>query len=99
MSPDRYAGKPVLLLLESYVLSAIGALPPERHAKVRSLVQTVYGGGSDWAKTVRGTLGLNEETEREFRALWEQSRKDSPQLGAEEFARMVVEANFSELIR
>jgi hypothetical protein len=51
--PGRYAGRPLLIVLENYVLDCIGEMPPDKQALVRSVVQRVWGGGDDWKATVR----------------------------------------------
>jgi hypothetical protein len=46
--PERYKGRPLLIILENYVLDCIGELPPDKQALARSTVQRVFGGGDDW---------------------------------------------------
>jgi hypothetical protein len=55
-TPRRYEGKPLLMLLESYILDCIGQLPAEKEAGLPPIVQRLYGGGEDWKATLR-TLG------------------------------------------
>ena len=99
---DRYAGKPLLILLENYVLDCVGALPPEKQAGCRQIVERVYGPGPDWKLTLRNTLQLGDGLDDAFRQMWERNqeiaRNAGTTLSPEDFARMVVDKNFSQLI-
>jgi hypothetical protein len=69
-SGDRYRGKPLLILLENYVLSCIGCLPPEKATALISVVQRVYGGGDDWKATLRSTLHLGDALDENVKQMW-----------------------------
>ena len=47
VEPERYAVRPLLIILENYILDCIGELPPPRQAGLRAIVQRVFGGGDD----------------------------------------------------
>ena len=100
---DRYAGKPLLILLENYVLDCIGELPLDKQAGLREIVKRVYGGGDNWKATLRDTLRLGESIDNSFREMWAKNQQIAKQanqtLTPEQFARMVVDQNFSELIQ
>jgi hypothetical protein len=99
---DRYKGKPLLILLENYVLDCIGHLPQENVEAITSVVQRVYGGGGDWKATLRSTLQLSESLDESLRRMWLRNQEIAKQanqtLLPEDFARMVVDQNFSDLI-
>jgi len=99
---DRYKGKPLLILLENYVLSCIGCLPEEKVPTLTGIVQKVYGGGDDWKATLRSTLHLEDALDDDARRMWLRNQDIAKQanesLLPEEFARMVVDHNFSSLI-
>ncbi len=99
---DRYKGKPLLILLESYVLSCIGCLPEEKVPTITGIVQKVYGGGEDWKATLRSTLHLEDALDENLRQMWHRNLDIAKQSGVpllpEDFARMVVDENFSSLI-
>jgi hypothetical protein len=99
---DRYAGRPLLILLDNYVLSCIGHLPPEKEADLLSATQRVYGGGSDWKATLRATLQLSDSIDESFRKMWTTNQQRASQAGvtftALDFARMVVDQNFAHMI-
>ena len=100
--PERYRGRPLLVVLENYVLAAIGTLPPEKHAGVGKLVQHVFGGGNDWLHTIRQRLELNEDLDESLRAMWERNaevaRQNAVPLHPIQFAKMFVDQNWRHLV-
>ncbi len=98
----RYAGRPLLILLENYVLSCIGQLPTNKEGGLVAAVQRVWGGGEDWKATMRSTLQLGESIDDSLRKMWATNKERAKQanviLSPEEFARMVVDENFNHLI-
>ncbi|MBX9601346.1 MAG: hypothetical protein K2X35_10085 [Bryobacteraceae bacterium] len=102
LNSARYRGKPLLILLENYVLDCIGCLPSQTVATVTSITQQVYGGGDDWKTTLRSTLHLDESLDENLRQMWthnqEVARQAGQPLSPEDFARMVVDQNFSSLV-
>jgi len=100
---DRYAGRPLLILLENYVLSCIDQLPADKEAGLLSVTQRVYGGGDDWKATLRATLQLGDFLDESLRQMWttnqERARQSNVTLTAEDFARMIVDQNFAHLIQ
>ena len=100
--PDRYRGRPLLIVLENYVLAAIGVLPADAEQRLTQLVKSVFGGDDDWKRTVRQQLELDGDIDGSFRELWDRNRAIAKQNGIElhpvQFAKMVVDTNFAELI-
>lgn len=98
---DRYKGKPLLILLENYVLDCIG-LPKDKLPTITAMIQRVYGGGDDWKATLRSTLHLDDSLDENLRQMWvrnqDLSRQANQTLVPEDFARMVVDQNFSSAI-
>jgi hypothetical protein len=99
---DRYKGKPLLILLENYVLDCIGCLPKDKLPTITTMIQRVYGGGDDWKATLRSTLQLDDSIDENLREMWthnqDLARQANETLLPEDFARMVVDQNFSSLI-
>jgi hypothetical protein len=99
---DRYKGKPLLILLENYVLDCVGHLPNEKASSIADIVNRVYGGGDDWKATLRSKLHLGERLDENLRQMWARNQETAKQanrpLPPEEFARMVVDQNFASLI-
>lgn len=102
LTNDRYNGRPLLIMLENYVLSAIGSLAPDKEQLAVSITQRVFGGDSDWRSTLRGTLHLSDSLDEALRKMWATNQQRAQQAGVtltpEEFARMVVDQNFAHLI-
>ena len=102
LNSDRYKGKPLLLLLENYVLDCIGCLPTNKIPTITGMIQRIYGGGEDWKATLRSTLHLHESLDENLRQMWvhnqELAQQANQTLPPEDFARMVVDQNFSSLI-
>ena len=76
VDPRRYEGRPLLIFLDNYVLSVIGALDPERDAGIGSLVRRQYGGGTDWRSTLKHQVSLPDDFDAEILALWNRRPKD-----------------------
>jgi hypothetical protein len=100
--PERYAGRPLLIVLENYVLDCIGELPVDKQALARSIVRRVWAGGDDWRATVRAQLHLESSLDESLRGMWsrnqELAKQHSRPLHPIQFAKMVIDQNFAELI-
>ena len=72
---ERYQGKPLLILLENWILHTIGELEQSKVATMRTTVQRVYGGGENWNETLRNVLHLEDEIEDVFRKLWQRNQR------------------------
>ena len=100
--PERYAGRPLLIVLENYVLDCIGALQPDKQELARSVVQKVWGGGDDWKETVRAQLHLESSLDESLRGMWSRNQELAKQhnqpLHPIQFAKMIVDQNFASLI-
>jgi hypothetical protein len=102
LEPERYKGKPLLIILENYILDSIGELPPEKQQGMQTIVQRVYGGGANWKETIRLTLQLGADIENNFRQLWTRNQEiakiNGIVLQPVQFARMIADTNFAHLI-
>ena len=100
--PDRYEGRPLILVLDNYVLATLGQLSEDQEAGTADLVRQVFGGGPDWRSTVRATLGLGPGFDDEIRSLFERNRAVAKRLGDElhavHFAKKVVDESFRHLL-
>ena len=99
--PERYKGRPLLLILENYVLDCIGELSPETQDTLRVVVQKAFGGDSDWKKTIRKELRLDDSFDDEIRTMWsknqEIARQNNTKILPVQFAKMVVDENFADV--
>jgi hypothetical protein len=102
LNSPRYKGRPLLILLENYVLDCIGVLDADAQSRLAGLVQHTFGGDEDWQRTLRATLKWEDTIDDGIRKLWVQNqeiaRKGGVTLTPEEFARMIVDANFAPSI-
>lgn len=99
---DRYVGRPLLIVLENYVLDCIGELHPDKQVLARSIVQRLWGGGNDWKATVRSQLHLESSLDESLSGMWSRNQALAKQhqqsLHPIQFAKMIVDQNFASLI-
>ena len=101
---DRYEGRPLLLILEYYVLDCIGELEDAKRALMREWIQSAFGeqAGDDWRAAVRGQLRLGDTLDQALAEMWFEKSKLAADanvpLAADVFARMLVDQNFADLI-
>jgi len=94
---------PAALLLESYVLDAIGALSEDRARLAQKLVLRLFDRpGGDWRDILREEFGLAPTIRDQLRDMWlgasQVAQGQGVELRAEQFAAMVVEENFSDAV-
>lgn len=101
ISNPRYDGKPLLRVLDLYVLWAIGELPPDQEDTLNRIapkLQARFGGRGQWHEAVERAVRMAADTPQQIRGMWtrdlEIARADSLTLSPEEFAMMVVDSNF-----
>ena len=95
MNDKRYEGKPLLRLLDCYVLALTGNLAPAMEAKVAQTVKATYGGSSDWKLTLREAVKLPSNMDERILALWRSQPVGADPLG---FALAVSDDNFVPMI-
>lgn len=98
---SRYQGKPLLRLLECYVLSAIGELPDaDEHnlANMTPKLQQAYGAQGNWREIIAQVMQFPANMDSELQRMWIHNQHLAAQNGegllAEDFARLVAEDNF-----
>ena len=95
--PGRYKGRPLLILIENYVLACIGELPPD--SNIAAVVQKAFGGGDDWMQTLREKLDLSAAIDESIREMWSKNqaiaKEQKVQLHPVQFAKMVADRNFA----
>lgn len=101
MDVGRYKNKPFLLMLEGYMLDAIGELSPDMERLVKTVSSKFFGKG-DWRKLLRHQVGFDASLGKQVKQLWDENREIAKKKGAEldpyDFVQALVEANFAELI-
>lgn len=102
VADGRYDGRPLLILLENYVMSAVGCLETEKERAAAAATQRVFGGGDDWRTTLRAKLQLGDSLDDELRDMWVKNqdiaRNASMSLSPQDFARRVADENFAQLL-
>lgn len=97
---DRYSGQPLLRLLESYVLWAIGHLSEDDQALIERMVphlQRTFGMRGTWQEILEAVMQLPANMPSLIRRNWEENlaiAKDrQEELAPTLFARQFVDAN------
>jgi hypothetical protein len=97
---ERYGTKPLLILVEAYVLDCIGELGSDRSALAGQMAARTFGGlpRPDWRTAVRANLGLPSGLDAEVRELWHKNLEEFGHQGLKadpvEFARAFADNNF-----
>jgi len=99
---DRYAGKPFLRLLDSYVLAAIGALDQANLdwlTQAEPFFRETYGEQGNWREIVARRMQFPEGMEAAIIDVWQKGRIRFIQESGEEpdpvqFAHTFVDTNF-----
>lgn len=72
-SNPRYDGKPLLRLLELYVLKAIGELAPAEQETLERMapkLQAIYGGNGGWQDAVAAAVHLPHDMPDTVQGMW-----------------------------
>ena len=99
----RYDGKPLLRLIELYVIDAIGALTPEQAKNLDAMTPKLcqlYGTTGDWRADIAKVMAFPESMPQSIREMWSRNQQIAKQSGAsltaEDFAVMFVDANIPQ---
>jgi len=99
----RYEGKPLLRLLELYVLKAIGELSRESEDSLKAMgpkLQAIYGGDGRWDDAIARALHMPDTMPEAIREMWKKNlkiaRDNNVTLTPRQFAEMFVDNNFSD---
>jgi len=101
-SNPRYDGKPLLRLLELYVLRAIGELSQSEQQTLERMapkLQSLYGGNGEWHEAIAASVHMPPDMPIAIRDMWvknlEIARSNSMTLAPQAFAEMVVDDSFA----
>ena len=81
---DRYAGKPFLKLVDSFVLKTIGHLDPLQDAALQQMtskLQETFKRSGNWEDIVMAELRFEPEVRSAIRDLWEKNQAVARQNG------------------
>jgi len=98
----RYDGKPLLRLLELYVLWALGELSQADQCTLEGMapkLQAIYGGGRQWHEAIAAAIQMSPEMPAIIRGMWtknfEIARANGLTLSPQKFAEMFVDENLA----
>jgi hypothetical protein len=100
----RYDGKPLLRLLELYVLWALDELPlPEQETlnRMAPKLQAIYGGKGPWHEAIEAAVRMPADMPQSIRDMWAKNLEiaranNVPALSAQKFAEMFVDENLKD---
>lgn len=103
MENPRYDGKPLLRLLELYILKALDELPAmeqETLTRLAPKLQAIYGGNGQWHEAIEAAVHMPKDMPQLIRDMWAKNleiarAKNVPALSAQKFAEMFVDENLT----
>ena len=99
----RYDGKPLLRLLELYILKALDELPPleqETLTRLAPKLQALYGGNGSWDDAIAAAVRMPAEMPQVIRDMWAKNLEiakanNVSALTPQKFAEMFVDENLT----
>jgi hypothetical protein len=99
----RYDGKPLLRLLELYVLKAIDELTPldqDTLTRMAPKLQAIYGGKGQWQEALEAGVRMPADMPQVIREMWAKNLEiaqanNVPALSPQKFAEMFVDENLT----
>ncbi len=104
MSNPRYEGKPLLRLLECYILKCVGQLSSDQEtmlAQMEAGLSKTFGVDGNWCEIISQKMEFSAELPGHLREMWRQNVAAGPnqtRLSPEHFAQYVVDSSFSHLV-
>jgi hypothetical protein len=102
VNSERYAGKPLLAVLEAYVLWSIDELPLAKADGLNAMapkLAELFGGNGTWQSAVETTMELPANMPQLIQERWRHNLGIAAQAGVElapqQFAEMFVDANLT----
>jgi hypothetical protein len=99
---NRYDGKPLLRLLELYVVWAVGALSEADDARLTQMASKLaqtFGGDGSWQSAVAASIAMPAEMPDLIRGMWAKNSEiaatNGVELPAQQFAEIFVDNNFA----
>ena len=102
VNPERYAGKPLLRLLELYVIWALGQLSDEDSARLLAMAPKLtdtFGGDGTWQDALATSMHMPGNMPDLIRDMWAKNQgiatANGVELRPQEFAEMFVDSNLA----
>lgn len=99
---QRYSGKPMLRLLELYVLWSLGHLSEDDAARLQAMAPKLtdtFGGNGTWQGAIANTMELPENMPQQIREMWTKNQQiavaNGVELPVQQFAEMFVDSNLT----
>jgi hypothetical protein len=92
---ERYVGRPLLRLLDCYILALTGNLAPDTEDAVATAVRRLFRGDDNWKEALRKGIGLPDGFDERVKALWRSQPEGVDPLA---FAVAVSDANFKAML-
>lgn len=99
-NPERYAGKPMLRLLELYVLWSLDHLSDDEASRLQAMAPKLtgtFGGDGTWQDAITTTMELPENMPELIREMWAKNQQiavtNGVELSPQQFAEMFVDSN------
>ena len=99
---DRYQGKPLVRLLECYVLRAIGELTSVDESNLKEMapkLRDVYHAQGNWDEIIESIMELPADMPEKIAELWERNQElakaNGETLLPQDFAEMFVDRNLA----
>jgi hypothetical protein len=103
LNSGRYDGKPLLRMLELYVLWSIGELTPKDEATLTAMapkLRATFGGDGTWQNAIAASMKMPREMPELIRGNWDKNRSiaagNKVTLAPQSFAEMFVDSNFAK---
>lgn len=101
---SRYEGRPLLRLLECYVLAIIDELKDSQRETLQRMepkLAQIYGKGGSWMEIIRSEMGFSASLPKEIYETWqrycEKSHTDGIAVDPEEFAIKFIDQHFPSI--
>ncbi|UNU44574.1 hypothetical protein EAO27_19050 [Sphingopyxis sp. YF1] len=100
--PERYVGKPMLRLLELYVLWSVDHLSENDASRLQAMAPKLtgtFGGDGTWQNAIATAMELPEKMPELIREMWTKNQRiaaaNGVKLPAQQFAEMFVDTNLT----
>ena len=100
IDPERYVGKPMIRLLELYVLWSLDHLSEDDALRLQDMAPKLtgtFGGDGRWQSAIATTMELPENMPELIRGMWTKNQQiavaNGVELSAQRFAEMFVDSN------
>lgn len=98
---DRYAGKPLLKIVDSFVLKSINELDPSQEALLVEMtpkLQQTFSKNGTWEEVIIQELQLPDNIKDTIKGMWQNNQKIAREKNLEltpmQFVQMFVDTNF-----